>query len=165
MKIIAEIPVKRYLIGFLENEFGTECKLSAHNPLSRVLFGYLHVREKGRLPKITDDYIYYRVHIPVRYFVKYRVSSISEEGMWQLGDWFEDFFNRIMKEYIISRLELKNQGEIMSILINNQKKSLIQIEQSIKDFLKKNHVSEEFLPVETALKRFYRAKKGASILN
>lgn len=165
MRITVEVPVKKYLIGFLNNEFGQECKVDAKNPMARILFTYLHVRDKASLPKITNEYTLYKIHIPIRFFHNYRVSQISETGMWELGDWIEDYFNRLMLEYIASRLDLKSKEEIRRILVNKQKRTLIQIEDTIIDFLKKNNISEEFMTADALLKRYGRMKFRLRLLN
>lgn len=164
MRITAEIPVKKYLVGFLTQEFGEECTVNAHSPIARILFTYLHVRDKALLPKITEDYTFYKIHIPVRFFVHHRVSTISETGMWEVSDWMEDYFNRIMMEYVVSRLDLKKKEEINKILVNKQKKTLIQIQDSIIDFLKKNNISEENMTPDALLKRFERIRNKRKLL-
>lgn len=160
MNIRVDVPIKVHLKYFLENEFGPECKLKANSPLARVLFGYLDVREKKELPKIAQNQIYFPVIIPVRYFTFHKVSAISEEGFWELGDWFDRFFTRLMVEFVKGRLSLKEKKEIKLLLARNDKNTLIQLNESLLDFLKQYEVTDEYMTLDTAKKRFTRAIKG-----
>lgn len=166
MNITVEVPVKKYLVGFLNEEFGEDCKITARNPLARVLFSYLHVKYRKDRPLIfSNDHVMYKVIIPYQYFTRHGVSEISDKGMYELGDWFESYFNRMMKEYITSRLELKQKALINTILVSKQKKSLIQVQDSIQDFLKKYNISEEFMTTDALLKRYLRMKDKRRLLN
>lgn len=164
VNITVDVPIKPHLKYFLNDEFGEYCKLSTTSPCARVLFGYLDVKNKAELPKLKTDQIYYKVQIPVRFFLRHKYSSISEEGVWELAEWFDRYFNRMMVEFVKSRLMLKNKREMAELLSKHSQNSLIQINGSIIDFLQLYRVTDEYMTLDTAKKRFFRNANNRGML-
>jgi hypothetical protein len=163
MEIVVRIPVKPHLKKFLHVEWGDQMRLTKRSPLARIMFSYLGVSTRKRqLPEKLSAH--YDVIVPISYFTRHKVSTITEEGMLELCLWFDEYFTRLMKEYVCSRLELKKKEVLKQLLEHNDKKTAIQVSESLADFLRKYGITEEDLPLETAQKRYLRSKNKRGIL-
>ena len=127
------------------------------------MFSYLTVNTKRRkVDKETG--LFYEITIPISYFERHKISTISEEGLTELCIWFDEYFTRLMKEYVNSRLELKQKEVIKQLLTEKDKKTAIQVSESLADFLAKYGITEDDLMLETAKKRFDRSVGKRGIL-
>lgn len=144
-------------------EWGTQCRLTKRSPLARIMFSYLTVNTKRRKIEPKSNLLY-EITIPLSYFERHKISTISEEGLTELCIWFDEYFTRLMKEYVSSRLELKQKEVIKELLSAKDKKTAIQVSESLADFLAKYGITEEDLMLETAKKRFDRSVGKRGIL-
>lgn len=156
MYFLVPVAVKKYLLVFLKKEIGEEYKLRQDDPLKNIIASYLCVKKKKDLPKITSDMEYYNVRIPMAFFRRHKVSTISDEGVRVFADYFESYFTRLMIEWVNARISLKDKKDILEILEKKEKKSRIQINESIRDFLNKYEITDDLMSFDTALKRFQR---------
>lgn len=162
---IVNVPVKNYLITFLYHEIGESYTLkSRKEPLSRIIFSHLAVKNKKELPVISDKFSYFQVGVPSKLYDRKKLTVIREETVWELNDYFERYFNRLMSEWVKSRLNLKNDPAFSELLKREEAKCLLQVNNSIRDFLRKYEVKEQDLSFETALKRFQRSSGNFNAL-
>lgn len=163
MEIVVRIPVKPHLKKFLHAEWGDQLRLTKRSPLARIMFSYLGVSTRKK--QIGDKQTtHYEVVVPISYFTRHKVSTITEEGMLELSLWFDEYFTRLMKEYVSSRIEMKQKEVLKQLLEQHDKRTAIQVSESLADFLRKYGITEEELPLETAQKRYTRSKNKRGIL-
>ena len=163
MQIVVRIPVKPHIYKFLLVEWGAQCKLTNRSPLARILFSYLVVDTRRRKTNTQNDLVY-EVIVPISYFERHKVSTISEQGLKELSLWFDEYFARLMKEFVSARMDLKQKEVIKQLLTENDKKTAIQVTASLADFLAKYGITEDELMLETAKKRFDRSMNKRGIL-
>jgi len=164
MKMPIAIPIKKHLVSFLIVEFGPSPEITARCPIGRIIFTYLRVKEKNTLPKPTADQLFYTVHIPYRYFIQNKLSTISEAGVWEMNEWFDRYFTCLLITWVNARISLKEKDVIAKILADSNKKSAIQINEAIIDFLKKYNISEGDMSFETAKRRYTRSTNNSKQL-
>lgn len=155
--LLVPVPVKNHLVMFLEKEFGECYEPKKKDPLIMLIMSYLEKQTKKSNNKPPSGHAIFYVKIPISYFNRYKLSKISEDGVEELGEWFDKYFTRLMVEFVTSRLVLKDKKELIDLLAKNEKKSLIQINASIRDFLNKYDIRDEDMPFDTVKKRFQRA--------
>lgn len=156
------VPVKNYLAGFLKMELRGSTSLV--NPVGCMLIRLLDVRKTATKPQAPEGFQLIEVGIPDSYYSRHKLTIFTHEGAMDLNEWLDRYFNRLMLEWVSSRLHLKQNEDVMDLLIKNEKKTLIQINASIRDFLQKYSISDHDMPFETALKRYQRLIKHHEVL-